>query len=239
MKEIGVCIVVNDLYHSTKYCIENLVSKTKCNIRLHILDNGSKDERISEYLKDICKDNKGFLKRVEEPISLSEAYNTVIQYSYQDYCCIFPVNILVNDNWCEELLSEYTMSENAGIIGIRNGSEKLSLSTILHKSEETEGYMKNVWFTENNSVDGILFFARERLEKTGNLDTRFDGVGYEIAEFGFRFAAHGFNNYYITKHTCSKFKVENKILFPEKTLQGAKRLKEEIEVMVKTKHFKK
>ena len=239
MKEIGVCIVVNDSYIATRYCIENLVSKTKCNIRLHILDNGSKDEEVIQYLKDICKDNKGFLKRVEEPISLSEAYNTVIQYSYQEYCCIFPVNILVNDFWCEELLAEYTMSENAGILGIRSGSEKLSLSTVLHKTEDMEGYLKNVWFNENNSVDGILFFARERLEKTGKLDPKFDGVGYEIAEFAFRFAAHGFNNYYITKHTCTKVDIENKILFPEKTIQGANRLKQEIEVMVKTKHFTK
>lgn len=239
MKEVGVCLVVNDCYHETKYCIENLTSKTRYNIRLHILDNGSEDARVTEYLKEISKDNKCFFIRVEKPLPLGEAYNMIIQYSYQEYCCIFPINILVNDLWCEELVSEYTDSENAGVISIRSGRENVSLSTIMHKSENPEGRMKNVWFTSNNAVDGILFFAREHLEKTGMFDIRLNAEGYETAEFTFRFAAHGMNNYYIAKHTCSKVDIENKYLFPKKTLEGAKIVKDEIEVMVKTKHFKK
>ena len=239
MIEIGVYLVVNDCYHETKYCIDNLTSKTKEKIRLHILDNGSKDERVVEYLKELTKDNKGFLKRIEEPLNLSEAYNLILQYSYQDYCCIFPINILVNEFWCEELLSEYTMCETAGIIGIRNGFQNLELTTILHKSEEAEGTMKNVWISDNNLIEGILFFSRDKLKKIGNFYTKLDAPGYEVAEFCFRFSAHGYNNYYLLKHTCSKTDIQNEYLFPIMTQDGFEKLVHEIKVMVKTKHFSK
>lgn len=239
MTEIGVCIVVNDSYQQTKYCIENLIAKTECNIRLHILDNGSEDERVINYLKDISRDNKCFLKRVEYPLPLSEAYNMIIQYSYQEMFCLFPINVLVNDFWCEELLSEYSQCENPGVIGIRTGLENFTLSPIIYKSDEPEPKLKNVWISENNDINGIMFMSREKLSHVGNFYTQLDASGYEVAELCFRFSANGMNNFYIPKHTCSRVDIENKYLFPTRTPDGAKKLKHEIDVMVKTNHFRK
>lgn len=236
MTEIGIYLVVNDLYYQTKYCIENLTSKTERNIRLHILDNGSQDERVINYLKEISKNNTCFVKRLDYPVSLSEAYNTIIQYSYQELFCLFPVNVLVNEFWCEELISEYTQAENPGIIGIRNGFESLKLSTIIYKSNDPEGYLKNVWISENNNVDGLMFMSREKFNKIGNFNTKLDAPGYESAELCFRFLAHGMTNFYIQKHTCSRANLDNTYLFPTKTYDGAKKLKQQIEVISKTNY---
>lgn len=239
MDEIGVCIVVNELYYQVRYCIENLVSKTKCNIRLHILDNGSKDERTIDYLDTVCKEKKWFLKRLDKPVSFQDANNLIIQHSYQKYVCMFPVNVFVNKNWCEDLYNEYIISDIPGVLGIRDGFEKVSLVPVIHKCEAKDDYFKNVWFSDNNTIKGILFFSRERLNQTGVFDTRFIAPGYEVDEFTFRFSANGYNNYYITNQTCTKVSLNNEILFPSKTIEGNKVFKAEIDTMVKTKHFKK
>lgn len=239
MKEVAVCIVVNDLYYQTRYCIENLLTKTRANIRLHILDNGSKDEKVITYLETICKENKWFLKRIEKPVSYQEAYNLIIQHSYQEYVCLFPINVLVNKNWCESFIEEYTASERPGVIGIRDGFENVTLIPIIHKCETKDDYLKNVWFSENGTIKGVLFFNRERMDTVGVFDVRLNAPGYEMDEFTFRFSANGLNNYYITNQTCTRVSLNNTILFPEKTIEGSKVFKQEIEVMVKTKHFKK
>lgn len=237
MEQIAVCMVVNDLFYETKYCIESLCATTSCDLRLHILDNGSEDEKLIAYLKEVCAENKWFLKRVENPVPVAEAWNLIIQHSYQNWVCIFPMNILVRENWAEDLMAEYLSSEKAGVISIRNGTEKLSLIPVIHKCETKDDYFKNVWFNDNNFVEGIQFFHRDRMKPVGVFDTSLNAVGYEQFEWSFRFHANGFTNYYIPEQSCVKLDMENDVLFPKKNTKGAENLKSAIEIMFKTRHF--
>lgn len=239
MHDIAVCIVVNDCYHNLKYCIDNLTYKTKAKIRLHILNNGSTDERLLSYLKQVCEENKWYLKTLEKPVPISKAYNLIIESTYQNYCCLFPINSIVCKNWAEDLLSEYKINPDAGLIGIRNGEEKTFLTPILCKCESSEDYFKNVWFDKNNTIEGVVLFEREKLHKIGLFDERMTALGYEVLEFSFRFSANGFQNYYITKQSAVKVDIDNEITFPTRTQEGLKQLMYEIEIMIKTKHFKK
>lgn len=243
MNKTAICIVVNDLYYQTRFFVENLVSKTKINIRLHVLDNNSNDPRITEFFESFCKkDNRDWtFERTEQTLSVAQSYNRLLESIQPDekYVCICPVNLMVNDHWLESIKSFYVNISNSGIVAIRTGSEKTFFIPVLHESTTDEPYLVNVWFTENNSVEGILFFNKEILDKVGNFDVNLNADGFEQSEFAFRVSANGYKNYYIRNQTCSKVDTENPILFPKRTDVGIMLLRNEIESMVKANNFYK
>ena len=236
---IGVCMVTNDAYYQTKYCIENLVAKTNVKLRLNILDNGSKDERLISYLTEVCEVNKWYLKRLEIPVSLAKAYNIIAPTIYQEYCCLFPINCIVNKNWAEDLITNHTLCNNAGVIGIRNGSENIKLEPVLFNCETKDDYFQNVWVSENSTVEGVVMFKRQSLFDVGVFDERLNAGGLEVNEISFRYVVRALRNFYIPKQTCVKVNIENEILFPKRTKDSIKNLMEAIDIMIKTRQFKK
>lgn len=239
MQNLGICMVLNNNYYQTRYCIENLLAKTNEEVSVYILDNGSKEEKLKKYLKETCAQKKWVLKTVKIPITLSKAYNLIINLVSENYCCLFPINILVNKGWAEVLLNEYKSCEKSGIVGIKNGTEKVSLGPILCKCETSEDYLKYVWFSKYNTIEGLIMFERQKLDKTGGYDEKLNAPGYEALEFSFRFSGNGYQNYYLPKQSCVKVDILNETLFPEKTKEGAVGFMKEVEGMVKSKQFKK
>jgi hypothetical protein len=241
MKEqIAVCLVVTDMYFETMYCIENLVAKTTFKPMVRILDNGSKDHKLKSYLKQVCDTNKWYLKTVETPMEYSKAWNFIMERSPEPYCCLLPINILVNNGWLEALYSTYKQCLNSGVIGIRNGNEKVSLMPLLHDSTNSEDEVHCLWVEEDRTINGIMFFEKEKLNLTGFFDTQLNAKGYEQSEFSFRFSANGYNNYYITKHTCIKAtEVIHADMLPVKTAETYKNYVEAINIMFNLKRFKK
>lgn len=239
MEETAVCIIANNLYYQTRYCIENLLAKTKMKVKIYVFDNGTTDERLREYFEKNSKENGWYLNRSETVVSLAEAHSSLLKTFTQKYGCILPVNFLVNSGWLEELLVSVKSCEKAGILSIRSGDENVFIMPLLHHSLTSEDYLSNVWFTENNAVDGLFFFKKEILEKTGLFDTKLNAPGYEKAEFCFRFSANGYRNYYIRKQTALKINTQNEILFPTKTIEGLAAIKESIERMVENRTYKK
>jgi len=243
MKKTAVLVVVNDLFYQTRFFVDNLVTKTKIDIRLHVLDNNSSDPRIAEFFESFCKKDKRDWEftRSETTLNVAQSYNVLLDSLKEDekYACICPINLMVNTHWLESIKSFYVNISNSGIVGIRTGNEKTFFMPVLHESTTGEPYLVNTWFTENNSVEGVLFFNKEVLGKVGNFDPGLNAEGFEQSEFAFRVSANGYKNYYIRNQTCSKIDTENSVLFPKRTDVGMSRLKDEIESMVKTKNFYK
>lgn len=269
MKEVAVCIVVNDLYYPTRFCIENLISNTKAPMRLYFLNNCSKDARIVNYLVDLQKKHikqlqakyKNLVEQYGErslswglnahaifhpltQLSICEAYNFLIKRVLEekdkhDLICIFPINHMVNKNWLEDLISSNEQVEDAGITSIRTGDEKTFLSPLLHKHPKIECHMKNVWLSENNVVEGVTLFNKSVLDRTGLFDEKLIAPGYEQQELAFRVSSNGYKNYYITKQTCIRVDCENEILVGKKNDVSAMQFREEIERMFKERNFKK
>lgn len=242
MKEsIAVCIVVNDLYFESRYVIENLIAKTKVKFKLYILDNGSKDVRIKEFCSELCEKKKGSFTSSDVVLSVSKAINNLYKQVSEKYCVIFPINCLVHQNWLEDLISNIKIIDKPGLISIRSKSESLHLVPVLHHSpKEYEDCLKNVFVSETNAVEGLMFFDKTVVnEKVGLFNENFKNQGYEQLEFSFRFSGQGFNNIYIRKQTLIKLNLQSDILFPLKNKQGFVELKEEVKNMVKTQNFKR
>lgn len=240
VKPIAVCILTNNLYFETRYVIENLIAKTKCKIRLYIFDNASTDQRIIEYCHNLCKETKGYFKALPKVESISEATNKMIKIIDQENCVLFPVNCLVNNNWLEDLLFYSKNIDNLGCISIRNTFEKVHLMPILHKTtSKPEDELKNIYITENNSVEGLMFFKRSIIDQIGLMDERLQYPGCDYLELCFRFSAHGYHNIYIRNQTLIKLNLDNQIIFPTKTKESVEELKQQIEIMYKNQKFKK
>jgi hypothetical protein len=240
MEEIGVCIVVQDNYYKIRYVIENLVHKTNCNIKFYILNNASQDKRIGDYCSGLVAIKDGYYCEVEQPISVSRAYNILLRRAYQKYVVFFPANYLVNNEWCEDLLVSIKTVENAGSVGIRNGMEKLHLSPLTHKTLTLpEDVLLNVWVSDNNLLEGLFMIENKLIELIGHLDERDSNEGYQLMEYTFRIFQNGYKNYYIRKQTAQKINIDSDILFPNKSDFSFKQFKADVEFMIKNKQFKK
>jgi glycosyltransferase involved in cell wall biosynthesis len=242
MKEsIAVCIVVNDLYFESRYVVENLINKTKLKFKLYVLDNASSDERVKEYYSKLCEKKKWLYQSSESKLNYSKALNTLLKLVTEDYIALIPVNCLLNSNWLEDLLSNIKTVDSSGLISIKNSIDKLFLVPVLHHSPKSyEDKLKNVYVSETNAVEGVLFFNKNIcFEKVGFFNEKFENNGYEQIEFSYRFTKQGFNNIYIRKQSLIKLNLQNQIIFPKKTKDGFLELKEEIKNMAINQNFKK
>lgn len=239
MNQVAIIIILNESYYKSRYCIENLVSKTKYPATLYICDNGSEDERIKNYFEDYCKKNDEIFERLEKPLSYASVINHLLKKIDNKIVCIVPVNLLVSKDWLEDLIVSYTNCENPGVISIRTGNEKTLLTPLIHHSWIGEDYFYNVWVSEGHSVEGLTFFKKSLIDTIGFFDENLNAPGFELSEFCLRLTALGYKNYYIRNQTCVKIDLENEILFPKKTHEGSIVYKTEIEKMIKEKNFKK
>jgi len=240
MEEVAVCVMVHGDMFMTKFSIERMLSKTSVKFRLYVVDNGSNDNELTGYLKDLCNKTSGYLKTVNEKKPYSIALNELLRIAYQKYVVIFPINALVHQNWLEDLIHYQTIIPTVGITSIRSGSETTHFMPLIHKCDsKPEDELKNVLITENNATEGILCLKSELLQKVGYMDEKLQHSGFEQAEFSFRIASLGLNNIYIRKQTYVRVPWENEVLFPIKTKAGMDELKMNIEWMIKNQMFRK
>lgn len=238
-KTIAVCLITNNDYLSTRYVIENLMQKTALKFRLQIVDNGSKEEDLKEYLRWLTTETKGYLKELPDPKPLAECYNFLLQTVNQEVCVFFPVNILVNDYWLEDLLTGINSIDNSGIIGIRPTSTPIKFAPLLHHSfTKSDDYLENT-IAFPDRVNTVVCFKKNRVETIGTFDINLDSAGYELSEFCFRIKANGYNNCFIRKQSCFQIPVKNEVLFPPLTPDKFQKFKIAVETMFKVRQFVK
>jgi len=239
MKEIAICLIIHNDYYATRYCIENLMSKTNHKFRFQIVDNASTDENVIEYIKTLAEKEKGHLHRFSEQKSLTECYNYLLQTVYQEYCIIFPLNCIVGFNWLEDLITSAEKIENFGCVCIRPIGMEIQFLPVLHTSIlEPEDYLENVIETRD-AINTVVLFKKELTSIVGNFDVHLQSPGFELSEFCFRIKVNGFQNYYIRKQMLYKMRINNEVLFPKMNKDNIAQFKEAIEIMFKVKTFRK
>lgn len=232
--EIAICLITNNLYFETRYCIENLISKTQCKMRFYVLDNASSDKNIIEYCKTLCEQTGGYFHQEYSEVSVSKAMNLLLKRVSEKFCVLFPVNCFVHNHWLEDLIHFKKTIHNSGCISIRNGFEKVEFMPVLHHSPVLpEDELLNVYVTENNSVEGLMMFEKSTIdEKVGFFDEQLTEKGCEHLEFCFRFTLNGFQNFYIRKQTLIKLPLPNDVLFPKRNEHAIFELKQAVKFML-------
>ena len=238
---IAVCIVTNNLHWETRYVIENLLSKTNLKVKLYILDNASANPKTIELGREMCTKTKGLFFSFEQPFKISTAFNFILKHVKEKQVVLFPVNCFVHKNWLDDLVHFSETIKNVGALSIRSTNENLELIPLLHENiTAATDELKHTWTSKNNTVDGLIFFKKELLDKVGFLDENFKNTGTEIIEWLFRLSLTGHQNAYITNQSLIKLKhLENGVIFPPKSKAAINELKTEVERMIKVQTFKK
>ena len=198
METIDICFLHSDENkHETSLVYEQMLSNTKCKIRVR-------------------------LGKVGE--SYSESMNALIQACKSEYVVIFPSNIMVGENWLEELIYNIKSFPNSGCVGIPDVFSDLDLQPILNEADE----LLNVRISNNNIIEGVMIFKRELLtDEVGNYyDKLFDFTGFEQIEFSLKFAFEGHKNFYVRKNFTVKLPLEDNKLFARKSQASANLLNE-------------
>ena len=241
-KPIAVCIVTNNLHWETRYVIENLVSKTNLKVKLYILDNASTNPKTIDLGREMCIKTKGlFLSFLGQPHRISTSLNHIMDHVTEDRIVLFPVNCFVHKNWLEDLIHFSETIKNVGALSIRSKKDNLELVPLLHENiTAVSDELKHTWISKNNTVDGLIFFKKELIDKVGFLDESFKNTGTEIIEWLFRLSLTGYQNAYITNQSLIKLNhLENGVIFPPKSKAAINELKTEVERMIKVQTFKK
>lgn len=229
MNSIAINVILNDSYWESRYCIENLLLKTSLNPKIYLTLNGCKDNRVSEFCMELCSKYEGSVFQLPEPKHISNATNLFLQNCKEDYICLFPIHALVNEGWLENLISTHKTYKDSGILSIRNGNEKVILTSILQEYDS----FGEVLVTEHNTAEGIMFASKEVFDRTGLFEDDNSIVGFEQIDYCFRASSLEYKNFYITKNTYTKIDVENEILFPKKTKESWQVYKNKVEEIVK------
>ena len=208
MKSIGICIVINAPFSFVKTCIDNAIRALNgANVRFYIFDNASIDSRTSDYCKAVCESfaktenpiKKQYFEETHKPIQDSLAYNKLFQRVEEDFICVLPIDVIVNDNWAIDLLNAIESVHSSGVVGIRTGEDKTQLSFALSIPENaysTES-MRPVWQPQEFAIVGVFLMRTNVVRIIGGYDEFLFGAGYERDEMCYRFKANGYVNFYV------------------------------------------
>lgn len=204
---IDICFIHADTFLE-QYAMETMVEKTKCSINVY-----------SAVIRD----------------SYADTINNLINIGDSEYVVLFQSNLLVEDNWCEELLYYSKQIVNSGCVAIANADNNdLDYQPLLTVNDD----LKNVWVSKTNIVEGIIMVKRSLItEDIGWFDKLFDNTGFEQAEFSLKLAFSGKNNFYILKHRGLEMETPTRNgKFSKKTPFGAKLINELVKSNINFNH---
>ena len=201
---VSVCLLTIDRYWVTRYTIENLLENSKgVELELLVLDNGSKDRRIIEYLSTLIKSKRysnlitvGVIEE-KENIGVARGFNKLFKEASGDYICTVGNDILVNENWLSDLVYYNKAIQQSGLTSIYCLLDKGTLTTKLTNDDG----MLNVWQNDKNMVYGVTLFNKNLLKIVGFFDESLGLYGCEDSQYAWRLSMLGYHNYYIVGQT--------------------------------------
>ena len=197
---VSVCLLTIDRYWITRYTIELLLKNSGgVELELLVLDNGSKDKRIIDFIQGLV-DSKKYpnlitVGLIEEKVNIGVAkgFNKLFKEAKGDYICMVGNDILVDPNWVLDLVYYNSMVQKSGLSCIYCLLDKGEYKPLLTYDDT----FLNVWQNKNNLVYGVTLFKRELLKEVGFFDERLGLYGCEDSQFAWRLSMLGYHNYYI------------------------------------------
>lgn len=226
--EISICVLVNENPFETIFCLQNLIEKTNLPFSLYIYyfkNNVEIQKKISKLLHE--HDNLKSCNHISSFNGLSFAYNDFLKNCKTEYAVIVPSNVVVNNNWLNELKFAYLNFQNSGCISIKENSENLKItSKLFFDTIKREDQMKAVYVDDKNLFKDFVFFETKKAKEVGFFNEDPNLKGFEMSEWTFRFFAKGYSNFYITYNNVFRFKITDEILNPEINTKAMKLFKQ-------------
>jgi len=192
---VGVCVYVpkDSDVNSFIDVISNAMDNSNCCVRFYIYC-ANKD--LNEFCSALCED---FADKERKEVYFIEggidnrylAINTLIKNVQEDYACILPYDIFVENLWLEKLIIQSKRIPTSGVIAIRS-NEKAELSSYLDSDEK----MCFVWLFNDSYPQGVMLVKMSLIKIVGAFHGDLIGTTYETQELCSRISVNGFLNYY-------------------------------------------
>ena len=215
---VSIIVLTYNQLNYTKQCLNSIVSQTTIPYELIVVDNASSDETdycLIEFKRQIARkkrnqlptnyctnveiilngDNKGF----------AAGNNVGIAQSQGEYVLLLNNDVVVTQNWLEQLLLVAEQDDTIGILGpVTNYISGWQLvNQVNYDTNSLEGLDRfaNEWRATNQGsiinswrvVGFCMLIKRSVINKIGGLDTRYGLGNFEDDDFCIRAAIAGFN----------------------------------------------
>lgn len=179
-----------------KQCVDSILRFTHTPSCLIIVDNGSTEEGMKEYLSSL--NGNGIVKIQIITNSTNEGYakgmNKGMKSSSSPYVCLLNNDILVTDGWLEEMIKVADSNPEVGIVNpsSNNFGLRFGKDTTLEEFATTFKSQTGKFVRMSGCVGFCMLIKRQVIEKVGYLDENYGLAYFEDTDFSRRAQDAGF-----------------------------------------------
>ncbi len=224
---IDIIIPVSANLTLTERCITSVLKQTNYPYRLILVDDGIKDQRLIDYLKNIktANENVILIAKDNTGIGFSYSVNKGLHNSTSDIVCVLTNDVIVSENWLSRLLKGFSEKETA-IIGAKCNNRLLpDLSISFDSSLGIEDQLKKInesletnetsEFSDAPFVLGhCMLIKRELVGACGGFDTVYGNhIRFSDFDFCIRAERKGFKSLISNKVVVYRHDLESQNVY--------------------------
>lgn len=187
-KKISILMLTIDRYEITKKTLENNLANIDMNYELLVCDNGSKDKRIIEFIKNIPCLSYHRINQSNEGVASS--FNQLKIRATGSHICLMGNDILMPKHWASEMVKYADGVKYSGLIGMDWGHPIPVLDT-------REGIHAHYVTSKVDKVFGTTLFRRDVMMSVGGFCEDFNPYGLEDSDLNNRVTLSGFKSLYV------------------------------------------
>lgn len=159
-------------------------------IELLVADQGSKDQRLFNYIEGL---NPAYYRRNSRNEGVASSLNQLAIRAKGEFLVMMGNDILMPVNWIAMAVDHFKRVRRAGIMGYRCTAPIPELSTI-------DGVQAHFVNDKNNRVFGVWIIHRSVWDAVGAFCEDFCPYGLEDSDYNNRVTLAGYRSFYIPEH---------------------------------------
>jgi len=179
-----------------KHCVESVFKHTRIPSRLIIVDDGSTDQNVHQYLDHISGTQSVLVKvlRLQKNETLAKVINAGFKASEAPWTCLLNNDILVTEGWLEEMLAVAKSDDGIGLVNPMSNE-----FDVLPRPGESIGALARRRRTyptdkiENWMCTGFcMLMPRRILKEVGYWDEKYKLFYFEDADYALKVRRAGY-----------------------------------------------
>ncbi len=179
-----------------KQCVDSILRCTRTPARLIIVDNGSTEPGVADYLSSLKGNATIEVRLILNAINegFAKGMNKGMKASSAPYVCLLNNDILVTDGWLAEMMKVAAEDPAVGIVNpsSNNFGLRFAKGTTLDGFSATLKGQTGRWVEMGSCIGFCMLIKREMIEKVGYLDETYGYAYFEDTDFSRRAQQAGY-----------------------------------------------
>ncbi|MBD3379638.1 MAG: glycosyltransferase [Candidatus Omnitrophica bacterium] len=179
-----------------KKCVESVLNDTEVPARLIIVDNGSRDRKVAEYLQSVKGSKTVSVEKVLSPdnAGFAAGMNKGLKLSNAPYVCLLNNDCVVTPGWLGEMIEIASSSGEIGLVNPQSNTfgSRPDGSASVREHAELLRYRESSYTELGHAIGFACLIKREVINRVGFLDEGYAGVCYEDTDYSLRAGKAGY-----------------------------------------------